>query len=133
VTTIVNPQAIKSIADAGAKVVVTGSTLGDLALHFCNKYSVCIVMRDFVCVCVCVGGGGMGWVAHCVASCVNGHGLGGCFRDGIVQCGCAVARFHWVVGINPPPHWRSRAPPDPGDMIVAENGNQLTGYDFMQT
>jgi hypothetical protein len=51
----VNPQAIKSIADAGAKVVVTGSTLGDLALHFCNKYSVCIVMRDLG------GTGGGGW------------------------------------------------------------------------
>lgn len=32
-------QAIKEIADSGAKVVVTGSTLGDMALHFCNKYS----------------------------------------------------------------------------------------------
>ena len=29
---------IKSIADSGAKVVVSGGKIGDMALHFLNKY-----------------------------------------------------------------------------------------------
>lgn len=29
---------IKAIADAGAKVIVSGGKFGDLALHYCNKY-----------------------------------------------------------------------------------------------
>lgn len=36
-------QQIKAIADAGAKVVVTGGKVGDLALHYCNKYGLLVV------------------------------------------------------------------------------------------
>lgn len=31
--------AIKELADAGVKVIVTGSGIGDLALHYINKYN----------------------------------------------------------------------------------------------
>ncbi|XP_046566176.1 LOW QUALITY PROTEIN: T-complex protein 1 subunit theta-like [Haliotis rubra] len=34
---------IKSIADAGCNVIVTGGKVGDLALHYCNKYKIMTV------------------------------------------------------------------------------------------
>ncbi|XP_065838153.1 T-complex protein 1 subunit theta-like [Oscarella lobularis] len=34
---------IKAIVDAGCNVVVTGSTVGDLARHYCNKYGLFVV------------------------------------------------------------------------------------------
>lgn len=36
-------QQIKSIADTGAKVLVSGGKFGDMALHFCNKYGLMTV------------------------------------------------------------------------------------------
>ncbi|KAI9353582.1 chaperonin Cpn60/TCP-1 family [Obelidium mucronatum] len=36
-------EAIKQIADAGVKVVVTGSGIGELALHFMNRYNIMVV------------------------------------------------------------------------------------------
>lgn len=36
-------QQIKSIADTGAKVLVSGGKFGDMALHFCNKYGLMAV------------------------------------------------------------------------------------------
>ncbi|KAJ3083712.1 T-complex protein 1 subunit theta, partial [Quaeritorhiza haematococci] len=35
--------AIKEVADSGAKVVVSGSGVGELALHFCNRYNLMVV------------------------------------------------------------------------------------------
>jgi len=34
---------IKAIADAGVRVIVTGGKIGDLALHFCNRYNLMTV------------------------------------------------------------------------------------------
>lgn len=34
---------IKEIADAGIRVVVTGSGVGELALHFCNRFDIMVV------------------------------------------------------------------------------------------
>ena len=34
---------MKAIADSGAKVVVSGGKIGDMALHFLNKYGVMAV------------------------------------------------------------------------------------------
>jgi len=34
---------IKGIADSGCKVIVTGGKVGDLALHYCNKYELMVV------------------------------------------------------------------------------------------
>jgi T-complex protein 1 subunit theta len=34
---------IKGIADAGVKVIVTGSGIGELALHFCNRFGIMVV------------------------------------------------------------------------------------------
>ena len=34
---------IKGIADAGVKVIVTGSGIGELALHFCNRFNMMVV------------------------------------------------------------------------------------------
>lgn len=34
---------IKELADAGVKVVVSGSTIGELALHFLNRYEMLVV------------------------------------------------------------------------------------------
>ncbi|KAJ3019417.1 UNVERIFIED_CONTAM: T-complex protein 1 subunit theta [Siphonaria sp. JEL0065] len=36
-------EAIKQIADVGVKVVVTGSGIGELALHFMNRYNIMVV------------------------------------------------------------------------------------------
>lgn len=36
-------QVIKEIADAGAKVIVTGSGIGELALHFANRYNLLVL------------------------------------------------------------------------------------------
>lgn len=36
-------QQIKAIADTGVKVIVTGGKVGDLALHYANKYKLMIV------------------------------------------------------------------------------------------
>ena len=36
-------QMIKSIADTGVKVVVAGGKVGELALHFCNKYNLLVL------------------------------------------------------------------------------------------
>lgn len=36
-------QHIKAIADAGCKVIVTGGKIGELYLHFCNKYNLLLV------------------------------------------------------------------------------------------
>ena len=36
-------QQIKAIADSGARVVVTGGKVGDMALHYCNKYKLLVV------------------------------------------------------------------------------------------
>ncbi|XP_060067722.1 T-complex protein 1 subunit theta-like [Ylistrum balloti] len=36
-------EQIKSIADTGCKVVVSGGKVGELALHFCNKYQLMVV------------------------------------------------------------------------------------------
>ncbi|KAJ3414711.1 T-complex protein 1 subunit theta [Chytridiales sp. JEL 0842] len=36
-------QIVKEIADAGVKVVVSGSGIGDLALHFFNRYNIMVV------------------------------------------------------------------------------------------
>ena len=36
-------QQIKSIADAGVTVVVSGGKVGDMALHFLNKYNIMAV------------------------------------------------------------------------------------------
>ncbi|KAJ3131796.1 T-complex protein 1 subunit theta [Physocladia obscura] len=36
-------EAIKQIADAGVSVVVTGSGIGELALHFMNRYNIMVV------------------------------------------------------------------------------------------
>ncbi len=34
---------IKGIADSGVKVIVTGSGIGELALHFCNRYDLMVI------------------------------------------------------------------------------------------
>ncbi len=34
---------IKAVADSGAKVVVSGGKIGDMALHFLNKYGLMAV------------------------------------------------------------------------------------------
>lgn len=34
---------IKGIADSGALVVVSGSSVGEMALHFCEKYGLMVV------------------------------------------------------------------------------------------
>ncbi len=34
---------IKALADSGAKVVVSGGKIGDMALHFLNKYGLMAV------------------------------------------------------------------------------------------
>lgn len=34
---------IKELANAGVKVVVAGSTIGELALHFLNRYEILVV------------------------------------------------------------------------------------------
>ena len=31
-------ELIKSVADSGAKVIVSGAAVGDMALHFCERY-----------------------------------------------------------------------------------------------
>lgn len=31
-------ELIKAVADSGAKVVVSGSAIGEMALHFCERY-----------------------------------------------------------------------------------------------
>ncbi|KAI8804688.1 chaperonin Cpn60/TCP-1 family [Cladochytrium replicatum] len=36
-------KAIKEVADSGAKVVVSGGGVGELALHFCNRYGLVVV------------------------------------------------------------------------------------------
>ena len=36
-------QQLRSIAEAGAKVIVTGGKVGELALHFANKYKLMVV------------------------------------------------------------------------------------------
>jgi len=36
-------QQIKEIADAGVKLIVTGGKVGDLSLHYCNKYGLMVV------------------------------------------------------------------------------------------
>jgi T-complex protein 1 subunit theta len=36
-------QLIKGIAEAGAKVVVSGGTVGDIAMHFLEKYKLMVV------------------------------------------------------------------------------------------
>ena len=36
-------QQIKAIADTGVKVIVSGGKVGDLALHYCNKYQLMVV------------------------------------------------------------------------------------------
>lgn len=36
-------QQIKSLADVGVKVIVSGGKFGDMALHFCNKYNLVAV------------------------------------------------------------------------------------------
>ena len=35
--------AIKAIADTGAKVLVTGQTVGEMALHFIEKYGLMVI------------------------------------------------------------------------------------------
>ena len=35
--------AIKAIADTGAKIIVTGQTVGEMALHFCEKYGLLVL------------------------------------------------------------------------------------------
>ena len=40
---------IKAIADSGAKVVVSGGKIGDMALHFLNKYGVMAVRLTRYC------------------------------------------------------------------------------------
>ncbi|WP_411027201.1 TCP-1/cpn60 chaperonin family protein, partial [Salmonella sp. s54925] len=34
---------IKSVVDAGCNMIVTGGKVGDMALHFCNKYNLMVV------------------------------------------------------------------------------------------
>ena len=36
-------QQIKGIAESGAKVIVSGGKVGDLAQHYCNKYNIMVV------------------------------------------------------------------------------------------
>ncbi len=36
-------EQIKSIADSGATVIVTGGKVGDLAQHYCNKYKLMVI------------------------------------------------------------------------------------------
>lgn len=36
-------QSIKEIANAGVKLIVTGGKVGDLSLHYCNKYGLMVV------------------------------------------------------------------------------------------
>jgi T-complex protein 1 subunit theta len=31
-------ELIKAVADSGAKVIVSGAAVGDMALHFCERY-----------------------------------------------------------------------------------------------
>jgi len=31
-------ELIKAVADSGAKVIVSGTAVGDMALHFCERY-----------------------------------------------------------------------------------------------
>jgi hypothetical protein len=31
-------ELIKTVADSGAKVIVSGAAVGDMALHFCERY-----------------------------------------------------------------------------------------------
>ena len=31
-------ELIKAVADSGAKVIVSGGAVGDMALHFCERY-----------------------------------------------------------------------------------------------
>ena len=36
-------QQIKAIADTGCKLIVTGGKVGELALHYCNKYNLMVL------------------------------------------------------------------------------------------
>ena len=36
-------QQVKAIADTGCKVIVSGGKVGDLTLHYCNKYQIMVV------------------------------------------------------------------------------------------
>lgn len=42
-------ELIKAVADSGAKVVVSGAAVGEMALHFCEryKYSVHLILFPF--------------------------------------------------------------------------------------
>lgn len=31
-------ELIKAVADSGAKIIVSGAAVGDMALHFCERY-----------------------------------------------------------------------------------------------
>lgn len=36
-------QEIKSIVDTGVNCIVSGGKVGEMALHFCNKYNILVV------------------------------------------------------------------------------------------
>lgn len=36
-------QLIKAVADSGAKVIVSGAAVGEMALHFCERYKYVIL------------------------------------------------------------------------------------------
>ncbi|KAK8952813.1 hypothetical protein KSP40_PGU012410 [Platanthera guangdongensis] len=40
-------ELIKAVADSGAKVVVSGAAVGEMALHFCERYKIFFVLRRF--------------------------------------------------------------------------------------
>jgi hypothetical protein len=39
-------ELIKAVADSGAKIIVSGAAVGEMALHFCEryKYAICITI-----------------------------------------------------------------------------------------
>lgn len=39
-------ELIKAVADSGAKVIVSGAAIGEMALHFCERYKYGFVL-DF--------------------------------------------------------------------------------------
>jgi T-complex protein 1 subunit theta len=40
---VYSPQHVKSIADSGCNVIVSGGKVGELYLHYCNKYNLLVV------------------------------------------------------------------------------------------
>jgi T-complex protein 1 subunit theta len=41
-------ELIKAVADSGAKVIVSGAAVGDMALHFCERYKSVFLLYEFL-------------------------------------------------------------------------------------